>query len=169
MQCGMILWLTGHSKSGKTTISKLLYHDLKQTGYNVTRLDSDTLPTGIIKPEAASWEERQRLKNENLIFVSKLLCERGEIVLISSVGRFSQWRDLLRKQVSNYIEVYLKCPLDVRLLRDDTSKYDKHQDYFHIYEEPACADLIIETDLTTPDESKSLILHLLKERGLIDE
>ncbi|KXG44276.1 adenylyl-sulfate kinase [Tepidibacillus decaturensis] len=118
MQQGLIIWFTGHSKSGKTTLSKLLFSELQQKGYRCYRLDSDTLPLSIIKPQADRWEERQRLKLENISFLSRLLYDNNYFVLIASVGRFSEWRELLRKQVPNFIEIYLTCPLEVRLERD---------------------------------------------------
>jgi adenylylsulfate kinase len=161
---GVVVWFTGHSKAGKTTLTKLLYHELKQIPYKVIRLDSDTLPEGIIKPAALDWEQNQRQKNENLIFLSKLLFENGYIVLISSVGRYNHWREMLRSEVPHYLEIYLKCPLDVRIQRDK-AKYESHNEYFHFYEEPQNPDLIVKTDQLTPHESLQVILQLFQKRG----
>jgi adenylylsulfate kinase len=167
MPDGLIVWLTGHSKSGKTTLSKLLYDDLNQRQYKVIRLDSDTLPKGIIKPEAQNWEEKQKLKNENLTFLSKLLFDNGYYVLISSVGRYNSWRDLLRREASRYLEIYLECPIEDRMQRDIAGKYESHKTYFHFYEEPKNPDLKIQTNRLTTHEALKLILQLLKERGYI--
>jgi adenylylsulfate kinase len=164
---GIIVWFTGHSKAGKTTLSRLLFHELTQNQQKVIRLDSDTVPKSIIKPAAQNWEERQLLKNENLVFLSKLLCENGYIVLISSVGRYQHWRDHIRQQVPRYLEIYLKCPLEVRLQRDDTAKYENHSEYFDFYEEPENPDLVIETNLMRPEESMNAILELFRERGYL--
>lgn len=164
---GLVVWVTGHSKSGKTTLTKLLYDEFKQRQYKAIRLDSDTLPKGIIKPEADNWEEKQRLKNENLTFLSKLLFENGYYVLISSVGRYNKWRELLRREVPRYLEIYLECPLVVRQQRDMTGKYESHKEYFHFYEEPQNPDLKIETDRWTTAEAVNLILRLCRERGYI--
>lgn len=169
MQQGAVIWFTGHSKSGKTTLTKMVADELRQAGYKAVRLDSDTLPVAIIKPEAADWEERQRLKNENLIFLAELLYGHGDLVLIASVGRFGRWRDLLRSKIPNYLEIYLKCPLEVRLQRDASAKYETHSDYFHVYEEPANPDLIVETDRLTPEQSAASIIALLMRRGLIGD
>ncbi|WP_169306543.1 adenylyl-sulfate kinase [Cohnella pontilimi] len=167
MPNGVIIWFTGHSKSGKTTLTKSIEKLLQHRGCKAIRLDSDTLPMGIIKPEGHSWEERQQRKNENLIFLSKLLMENGYYVLISSVGRFSKWRELLRSQVSDYLEIYLKCPLEVRLQRDVTGKYVSHPDYFHVYEEPENPDLAIDTSRVPIPEATELILRLFTERGYL--
>jgi adenylylsulfate kinase len=164
---GVIIWFTGHSKSGKTTLTKLLDHELKQRGYKVIRLDSDTLPKGIMKPEGDGWEEKQQRKNENLIFLSKLLYENGYYVLISSVGRYNSWRELLRNQVPQYLEIYLKCPIEIRLQRDAAGKYETHQEYFQFYEEPQNPDLVIETNRYSAHEAMEMVLQLFRKRGYI--
>lgn len=167
MQRGAVLWLTGHSKSGKTTLSRMLHEELQHMGCRSIRLDSDTLPKSIIKPEAESWEERQRLKNENLLFLSRLLFDRGDIVIIASVGRFAHWKEMLRKEIPDFFEIYLKCPLDVRLSRDIDGKYETHRDYFHLYEEPKQPDAILETDQQTAEQSVLFLLSFLHRKGII--
>lgn len=167
MQKRAVLWFTGHSKAGKTTLAKILADELRQMGYRVIRLDSDTLPVSIIKPQAESWEKRQQLKLENLSFLSRLLYQCDTIVLIAAVGRFRKWRELLKEQIPNYMEIYLKCPLNIRLERDVEAKYDKNKEYFHVYEEPTSPDLTIETDKMTPEESVDLILRQLKDKGYL--
>ncbi|MFC4769388.1 molybdopterin-guanine dinucleotide biosynthesis protein MobB [Effusibacillus consociatus] len=167
MQKGAVLWFTGHSKSGKTALTRLLSDELQQRGYRVARLDSDTLPEAIIKPQADTWEERQRLKYENLSFLSRLLYEYETVVLIASVGRFRQLRERLREQIPDYLEIYLNCPLDIRLQRDVQGKYQTHSDYFHFYEEPERPDILLETGQMSPEECVRLILQHLKDRGYI--
>jgi len=169
MTQGAVIWFTGHSKSGKTTLSKIVASELQKQGYRAVRLDSDTLPAAIIKPEAPRWEERQRLKNENLIFLSELLYQHGDIVLIASVGRFRQWREQLRAKIPRYAEIYLKCSLTERLQRDTAGKYETHKDYFHIYEEPERPDLVIETDRMAVQESAAAVVSLLRDKGLIGQ
>lgn len=167
LQQGLIIWFTGHSKSGKTTLSKLLFSELQQKGYRCYRLDSDTLPLSIIKPQADRWEERQRLKLENISFLSRLLYDNNYFVLIASVGRFSEWRELLRKQVPNFIEIYLTCPLEVRLERDFEKKYQTHRDYFDYYEKPNNPDVVIDTNHKQPNESVNLIMQYLQMKGFL--
>lgn len=167
MQRGAVIWFTGHSKSGKTTLTRLLHEELKHMGCKAIRLDSDTLPSSIIKPQASSWEERQRLKNENLLFLSRLLSDHGDIVLIASVGRFAQWRSRMRMEIPDFYEIFLKCSLNTRLDRDVEGKYETHRDYFHIYEEPEHPELILETDRQTVQQSIRSLLDFLHRRGII--
>lgn len=167
MERGGVIWFTGHSKSGKTTLTRRLYKELISKGTKTFLLDSDTVPVSIIKPQAESWQQRQELKNENIVFLSKLLYENDYLVLIASVGRFHHWRELLRKQVRDYLEIYLECPLDVRLQRDTEHKYGSHHDYFYLYEEPSQPHLVIETDRITVDESLQKILILIQSCGYL--
>ena len=167
MQRGTVIWFTGHSKSGKTTLTRLLHEELKNMGCRSIRLDSDTLPEAIIKPQSSTWEERQHLKNENLLFMSRLLSERGDIVLIASVGRYAEWRDRMRREIADFCEIFLKCSLDTRLDRDVERKYETHQEYFHFYEEPEQPDLILETDRQTVQQSVRSLLDFLHLRGTI--
>lgn len=162
MQRSAVIWFTGHSKAGKTTLSKVLADQLTRLGKQVVRLDSDTLPVSIIKPQAKSWEKRQELKLENLVFLAKLLYDRQTIVLISAVGRFRKWREALRKQIPDFIEIYLYCPLETRLERDVEAKYKRNKEYFYFYEEPLHPDLTINTDKQSIQESLNQILHHLE-------
>lgn len=165
MSRGRVVWITGHSKSGKTSLARTLAEQLRNEGIKTFLLDSDTIPVSIIKPQAESWQKSQELKNENIMFLSKLLYENGYLVIIASVGRFRYWRDSLRRQIPDYLEIYLKCALEVRLQRDTSNKYGSHPDYFHIYEEPLDPHLAIETDRMTIDESLQAIRQLLQECG----
>ena len=167
MSKGAVVWFTGHSKSGKTTLTKMVDEKLKQMGYRSFRLDSDTLPISIIKPNASTWEERQKLKNENLIYLSELLYEHGDIVLIASVGRFRCFREKMREKMPQLIEIYLECSLEERLQRDSSGKYKTHSDYFHFYEEPKNPNLIIDTEKMTELESVSKIIFYMQQEDFI--
>lgn len=168
MQNRAVLWFTGLSNAGKTTLTKTLSRQLQHLGCRVVRLDSDTMPLSLIKPQAPSWHERQRLKNEHLLQLAQLFYERESVVLIASVGRFRKYRDLMRQRIPNYLEIYLQCPLGVRIARDVGEKYSRHGDYFHYYEQPLQPDLTIETDKTTPDDSAQYILRELLSREYIN-
>ena len=162
-----VLWLTGHSRAGKTTLGKLLEQALKNRGCKVIRLDSDTLPRSIIKPEAGNWEQKQRIKLENLSFLAKSFYACDAFVIIAAVGRFREFRDRLRQEVPDYVEIYLKCPLDIRLGRDSDRKYARNKEYYHFYEEPNAPELIIETNKTHPQTALRKVIGFLEKRGYL--
>ncbi|EGK07647.1 adenylyl-sulfate kinase [Kroppenstedtia eburnea] len=159
-----VIWLTGHSGAGKSTLAKSLEEHFRSMNHRVIRLDSDTLPPSIIKPQAQTWQKKQHLKLENLVFLAKSFYQCETTVVIACVGRFHKWRDQLREEIPDFLEVYLRCPLHVRLSRDLTGKYERNQEYFHFYEEPSRPDLIIDTDRLSPQESLDLISSELYRR-----
>ena len=168
MQRGVVVWITGLPNSGKTTVSRLLENRLYSMGYQVERLDSDEVPRSLTKDLSPDWTTRQRQKCTNLIFITKLLYKYNAIVLISSVGRFKEMRDMARGEFSNYVEVYLKCPKETRLQRDEKKKYQRYPDTINYYEETASPELRIETNLYTPEESVNKIMSYLVSNGYID-
>jgi adenylylsulfate kinase len=148
-------------------LGKLLEQALKNRGEKVIRLDSDTLPRSIIKPMSESWELKQQLKLENLYFLAKSFYACDAFVIIAAVGRFREWRDRLRLKVPDYVEIYLKCPLDIRLGRDSDQKYARSKEYYHFYEEPLAPELLIETNKIHPQTALRKVIGLMEERGYL--
>ncbi|MFC4769389.1 adenylyl-sulfate kinase [Effusibacillus consociatus] len=167
MQKGVVIWLTGLPNCGKTTISKQVKKELKSSGYIVELLDSDEVPRSLTKDLSPHWETRQREKSTNLIYVAKLLSKHNVIVLISSVGRLRKMRELARTDIKDFIEVYLKCPLDTRLERDTNGKYKRYPSTIHYFEEPDRPEIVIETDKSSPVQAARKILDYLSARGYI--
>ncbi|WP_054949728.1 adenylyl-sulfate kinase [Numidum massiliense] len=159
---GFVIWFTGFPNAGKTTISKLVARYIEQSGHAVEILDSDELPRSLTKDLSPDWETRQVQKCTNLIYIAKLLYKYDVIVLISSVGRLQKMRDVARNEIADFVEVYLKCPLDVRLDRDTREKYRRHPATIHYYEEPAAAELTIETNKCSSEEAAvNVVDHLI--------
>jgi adenylylsulfate kinase len=97
-----------------------------------------------------------------------MLYKHNIIVLLSSVGRFQKMRAKARNEIGDFIEVYLKCPLDVRLKRDTTTqKYERYPSTIHIYEEPENPEILIETDLCPPHHAVKQMIEYLAEKNYI--
>lgn len=167
MQKGVVVWFTGLPNAGKTTISKLVQERLEAMGCQVELLDSDEVPRSLTKDLSPDWVTRQRQKCTNLCFIAKLLHKHRFIVLIASVGRFREMRDMARRDIPDFIEVYLKCPQKTRLERDDKAKYRRYPETIHYYEEPEHPELTIETDRCPAEESAAKVIGYLAERGFI--
>lgn len=168
MKKGVVIWFTGYPNAGKSTISRKVNQRLKSAGYPVERIDSDEAPRSLTKDLSSDWRKRQFQKCANLTFISHILYKHGFIVLLSSVGRFRELRKSARQQIEDFLEVYLKCPLEIRLERDiDHGKYEQHAATIHYYEEPEAPELIIETDRCSADEAADAVIRLLYERGYI--
>lgn len=169
-----IIWFTGLPASGKTTLASLLYKYLRDRGWRVEWLDSDELRR-VLTPEPRYTEEERDWFYMVLAWISLLLYRNGVSVLISATGNKRRYRDYLRKRAENFIEIYLKCSLEVCIKRDYKGIYrlafegksDTVPGIGSKYEEPVKPDLVVETDLYDVNDSFNIILDFLRGRGII--
>jgi len=112
---------------------------------------------------------------ERVTFVAKLLTRNGVAVLASFISPYNKIRAYSRKEIGNYILVYVKCSLEVCEERDPKGMYAKARageirnftGIDHPFEEPDNPDIIVETDKNTIEESKRIILKALDDMGYI--
>ena len=167
---GFTLWFTGLPCSGKTVLADAVAKELRSQGMKVERLDGDIVRKSLTRDLGFSEEDRNR-NIERVTFVSKLLTRNGVAVLASFVSPYNKIRDYSRKEIGNYILVYVKCSLEECENRDIKGMYAKARageikDFTgidHSFEEPDKTDIIVETDKQTVEESKKIILKTLKE------
>ncbi|WP_171016964.1 adenylyl-sulfate kinase [Pseudalkalibacillus caeni] len=167
MQEGIVIWITGLPNAGKTTISKHVENELEKMGSLVERIDSDEVPKSLTKELSSDWKKRQQKKSTNLIYVAQLLCKHNVIVLISSVGRLKEMRDIARKSINNFVEVYLKYSLETRLQRDILEKYKRYPSTIYYYEEPDKPEIVINTHQVSTTDAAQKIIHFLKNQGYL--
>ena len=167
---GFTLWFTGLPCSGKTVLADAVAKELRSQGMKVERLDGDIVRKSLTRDLGFSEEDRN-MNIERVTFVSKLLTRNGVAVLASFVSPYNKIRDYSRKEIGNYILVYVKCSLEECENRDIKGMYAKARageikDFTgidHPFEEPDKTDIIVETDKQTLEESKNIILKALKE------
>jgi len=167
---GFTLWFTGLPCSGKTVLADAVAKELRSQGMKVERLDGDIVRKSLTRDLGFSEEDRN-MNIERVTFVSKLLTRNGVAVLASFVSPYNKIRDYSRKEIGNYILVYVKCSLEECENRDIKGMYAKARageikDFTgidHPFEEPDITDIIVETDKQTVEESKNIILQALKE------
>ena len=167
---GFTLWFTGLPCSGKTVLADAVAKELRSQGMKVERLDGDIVRKSLTRDLGFSEEDRN-MNIERVTFVSKLLTRNGVAVLASFVSPYNKIRDYSRKEIGNYILVYVKCSLEECENRDIKGMYAKARageikDFTgidHPFEEPDITDIIVETDKHTVEESKNIILQALKE------
>ena len=170
MEEGFVIWLTGLPCSGKTTLAKMLENWFKLKGYPVERLDGDTIRQGLTADLGFNKQDRER-NIERVTYVAKLLSRNGIVVIAAFVSPYREMRQKIRQEVTNYIEIYVACDLDVCIQRDVKSMYNKAMrgeinDFTgasDLYEEPYCPDVIVHTDKQTEEESFKNILIYLEE------
>lgn len=171
---GFTLWFTGLACSGKSVLADALAEDLKKRGMKVERLDGDVVRKSLTRDLGFSDDDR-RMNIERVTFVAKLLTRNGVAVLASFISPFNDIREYSRKEIGSYILVYVKCPIEVCEQRDMKGMYTKARageikQFTGIdspFEEPEKADIIVDTDKQTIEESKEIILKTLAKLGYL--
>ncbi len=173
---GFTLWFTGLPCSGKTTVADGVAEELKRMNLTIERLDGDIVRQGLTRDLGFSKEDRDR-NIERVTFVAKLLSRNGIATIVSFVSPYREKRRQARAETTNFVEVYLKCPVDVCQRRDAKGMYKRAlageiKNFTGIsdpYEEPENPEIILETDKETPRESIDKVIKGLKELNLISK
>ncbi|MBZ0288730.1 MAG: adenylyl-sulfate kinase [Anaerolineae bacterium] len=171
---GFVLWMTGLSGAGKTTLAVALEKEFKRRGVRVERLDGDTVRQSLTRDLGFSKEDRDK-NIERVTFVAKLLSRNNVVVLASFISPYKITRDYVRQETTNFIEVFVDAPLEVCAERDVKGMYAKafrgeipnFTGVSDPYEAPEQPDIHVPTHLETEAESTARILRWLEERGLI--
>lgn len=171
-----ILWFTGLSGSGKSTISVALEKVLHDRGIRSYRLDGDNVRHGLNKNLGFSPEDRTE-NIRRIGEVSKLFVDAGVLVLSAFISPYIADRDQVRNLVNDdeFIEVYVKASLEVCETRDPKGLYKKARageikGFTGIddpYEEPVDAEIIIATDKLDVDECVAQIITYLEKHQYI--
>lgn len=172
-----ILWFTGLSGSGKSTIANLVEQKLHEQNVSTYLMDGDNLRHGLNSDLGFSPEDRR----ENIRRIgetAKLFVNGGVVVLAAFVSPYRHDRQLVRELVESdeFIEIFVKCSLKTCKNRDPKGLYKKARDneikeftgVSAPYEEPENPELIVETEQMTPKESCELILDYLKRKSIFD-
>ena len=172
----VILWFTGLSCAGKSTLAHALEEHLHQAGCLTFVFDGANVRHGLCSNlgfSAADWTENIRRVGE----MAKLFLEAGVIALTAFISPFRADRERVRSLVphGDFLEIYCHCPLEVREQRDVKGLYKRARvgeikDFTGIsspYEEPENTELVVDTARLSIEESVYAVLALLRERGII--
>jgi len=153
---GRVIWITGLSSAGKTTLSDLLVTKLRLRGYHVIALDGDAVRAAFGQNLGFDIDSR-RTQIQRLQSLALLLSEQGCMVVVSAL--YSS-RDLLawnRAYLPNYTEVYLKASLDLLRQRDTKGLYESGVENVVgvniAWNPPVNADLVFNCDACEPADS----------------
>ncbi len=153
---GLVIWLTGLPAAGKTTLAVRVLESLRSRGLKAEHLDGDELRKTLSQGLGFSREDRDK-HIMRVGFVCRLLSRNGVVAIVSAISPYRATRDQVRKSVRKFIEVYVKCPLEVCEKRDPKGLYKKAREgkipqvtgVNDPYEEPLDPELTLETEKET--------------------
>ncbi|MEO8875341.1 MAG: adenylyl-sulfate kinase [Polyangiaceae bacterium] len=157
---GAVLWFTGLSGAGKTTLSEALIPRLRAAGKKVEVLDGDVVRLNLSKGLGFSREDRD-LNVARIAFVASLLARNGVIVVVAAVSPFRQARDEARKLIgASFVEIHVAPPLEECIRRDVKGLYKKATSgeiaqftgVSDPYEEPLAPEVKIDTSSLSVEE-----------------
>jgi adenylyl-sulfate kinase len=173
-QKGFTLWFTGLSGAGKTTIATALEQELRALGLKIERLDGDTVRQSLTRDLGFSKEDRDK-NIERVTFVAKLLSRNGVGVLSAFISPYRETRAMVRRETTNFIEVFVNAPLEVCVQRDVKGMYAKafRGEILNFtgvndpYEEPLNPEIKLNTHLETVEECVARCLAYLEAHGYL--
>ncbi len=176
---GFVIWFTGLSGAGKTTISRILEERLRAAGHNVESLDGDVVRTNLSKGLGFSREDRDT-NIRRIGFVAHLLARNRVAVICSAISPYRSTRDEVRALVGpqRFVEVFADCPLDICATRDgkvemyERARRGELKEFTGVsdpYEPPLTPAVHVRTDTETPVESAQRVLDYLSASSFIRE
>jgi bifunctional enzyme CysN/CysC len=170
-----VLWLTGLSGAGKSTIANLVEKKLVSLGRHTYLLDGDNVRHGLNKD--LGFTDQDRVENiRRVAEVAKLMVDAGLVVLVSFISPFRAERRMARElfAADEFVEVFVDTPLAAAEQRDVKGLYKRARagalkNFTGIdspYEAPESPEIRIDTTTTAPEEAAMLIVRLLEARGV---
>lgn len=174
MSEGFTLWFTGLSGAGKSTLANLAAEKLRARDCRVEVLDGDEVRTNLSKGLGFSKEDRD-INIRRIGYVTNLLARNGVIAISAAISPYRTVRDEVRHLHKNFMEVYVKCPLQTLVERDVKGLYQKAlngeiSNFTGVsdpYEEPLNPELVIETDRESREESLAKLIAALESLNYI--
>lgn len=174
-QRSAVLWFTGLSGSGKSTIASAAESRLNQAGRLTYLLDGDNVRHGLCADLGFSTEDRKE-NNRRVAHLARLFWDANVITLVSFISPFRHERDTARGLVgADFVEIFVDTPLAVCETRDPKGLYSRARkgeiaEFTGItspYEAPANPEITLHTDRETVEESVERILAYLRQRKYI--
>lgn len=164
-----VLWFTGLSGSGKSTLAERVYRDLSKWGYNVERLDGDTVRSIFSKTGFSKEERNDHIKR--IGFLASMLEKNGIIVIASFISPYEENRDFVRKRCKNFVLVHVKASLEECERRDVKGLYQKARkgeirNFTGIddpFEEPVDSELVLDTETESEKQCYGKVLSEIKK------
>jgi adenylylsulfate kinase len=170
---GFVLWLTGLSGAGKSTVATKLGPTLAERGHRVELLDGDEVRTNLCQDLGFSREDRDT-NIARIGYVAGKLAKHGVAVLVAAISPYREARDQVRAAVDNFVEVHVAAPLSTCAERDPKGLYAKAlageiKNFTGVsdpYEAPLHPELVLHTEAESVDESIHQVVSWLEANQL---
>jgi adenylylsulfate kinase len=162
----MIIWLIGISGAGKTTIGRKLEKHFKEIGKKCYLLDGDEVRD--LFDRDLGYSDADREANIKRIILGAYLLDKNDIVgIICNIGPLEHLRQLARRKIAGYNEIYLKKDLNISMKNDVKGVYQENLGKTQIvgidatFDEPQMPDIVLEVDKMTEDETYEAVLDYI--------
>jgi 3'-phosphoadenosine 5'-phosphosulfate synthase len=174
-QKGFVVWFTGLSGAGKSTIANALKAELEARGRHVELLDGDEVRTHLSKGLGFSKEDRDT-NIRRIGYVARLVARSGGVAITAAISPYREVRDEVRAQTPGFVEVFARAPLDTLVERDVKGLYKKaiageianFTGVSDPYEEPLHAEVVCDTSRESLDQSLSKVIAALERLDHLD-
>jgi len=174
MRAGFVVWFTGLSGAGKSTMANALAAELARQGRHAELLDGDEVRTHLSKGLGFSKEDRDT-NIRRIGYVARLVARSGGVAITAAISPYREVRDEVRAQTPGFVEVYMRCPIETLTERDTKGLYRKAlageiANFTGVndpYEEPLHAEVVCDTARETPAESLARIIEALQRLGYL--
>ena len=165
------IWVTGLPASGKSTLVAALKTQLIDRGIDVAVLESDVLRE-ILTPHPRYDEQEREIFYRQMTYIGTLLIEHGVPVVFDATANLRRFRDEARGKISQFLEVFVDCPLEVCMVRDPKGIYRKGREgtsqavpgLHAVYEPSASPDVVVHGDSEASERAAQRVIAKLVEK-----
>ena len=173
---GATIWFTGLPSSGKSTIARILERKFRQWNIKCELLDGDVVRTNLSKGLGFSREDRDA-NIKRIGFVAHLLTRNDVVAITAAISPYREVRDYNRRLIGNFVEAYVRCPIEECEKRDVKGLFKKARageikgftGVDDPYEEPLHPEIICETVKESAEESADKVIQKLAELGYLKQ